>query len=73
MFKIDVVHSIISATSLEEAKETAIHAIKNCGVRLKQENKDKGVAMVKKCKCQKSLAFGMTNFMLAFENLRVIK
>ena len=69
----DVVHKILAAKSLEEAKELATTTITEYSKKVKQENVKKANAMIGKAKNLQSLAFGMSNFILAFQGERVIK
>lgn len=69
----DVVHKILSAASLEEAKELATQAVKDYDRKVKKDNLLKASKMIGKAKDQKDLAFGMSNFILAFQGEKVIK
>lgn len=73
VFSMDVVHKILSATSLEEAKELATQAVKDYDRKVKKDNLLKASKMIGKSKDQKDLAFGMSNFILAFQGEKVIK
>lgn len=73
VFSMDVVHKILSATSLEEAKELAAQAVKDYDRKVKKDNLLKASKMIGNSKDQKDLAFGMSNFILAFQGEKVIK
>ena len=72
----DVVHQILKVGSLEEAKKLAKDAIVmivESGKKVREENIKKAKAMVEKAKNAQDIAFGMSNFILAFQGEKVIK
>lgn len=76
IFSMDAVHNILKASSLEEAKEIAknsIVEIARLGKKVRQENVKKAQVMVDKAKNAENIAFGMSNFILAFQGEKVIK
>ena len=76
IFSMDVVHQILTASSLEEAKKLAKDAIVmivESGKKVREENIKKAKAMVEKAKNAQNIAFGMSNFILAFQGEKVIK
>ena len=76
IFSMDVVHQILKASSLEEAKKLAKDAIAmivESGKKIREENIKKAKAMVDKAKNVQNVAFGMSNFILAFQGEKVIK
>lgn len=76
IFSMDAVHKILKASSLEEAKEIAknsIAEIAKLGKKVRQENVKKAQVMVDKAKNAENIAFGMSNFILAFQGEKVIK
>ena len=76
IFSMDVVHQILTASSLEEAKKLAKDAIvmiAESGKKVREENIKKAKAMVEKAKNAQNIAFGMSNFILAFQGEKVIK
>ena len=73
VFSMDVVHEILAAGSLEEAKQKAKAVIKDCTQKIREENVKKANAMIDKAKNLQNLAFGMSNFILAFQGEKVIK
>ena len=76
IFSMDVVHQILAASSLEEAKKLAKDAIvmiAESDKKVREENIKKAKAMVEKAKNAQNIAFGMSNFILAFQGEKVIK
>ena len=76
IFSMDVVHQILNASSLEEAKnlaKDAVTAIAESGKKVREENIKKAKAMIDKAKNAQNIAFGMSNFILAFQGEKVIK
>ena len=76
IFSMDVVHQILKASSLEEAKDlakSAVISVVESGKKIRQENVKKAHAMIDKSKDLKNIAFGMSNFILAFQGEKVIK
>lgn len=73
VFSMDVVNEILKFTDLKEAKDHAVKAIRECTAKIRKENIQKAEAMVTKAKNQTELAFGMSNFILAFQGQKVIK
>ena len=76
IFSMDVVHQILKAGSLEDAKnlaKEAVQAIAESGKKVREENIKKAKAMIEKAKNAENIAFGMSNFILAFQGEKVIK
>ena len=73
VFTMDVVHTILAATSIEEAKKIAKEAIASYSQKIRKENIVKANSMVDKANTPKKIAFGMSNFILSFQGEKVIK
>ena len=76
IFSMSVIQKILNTESLEEAKRLATDAvakISESGKKIKQENIRKAKVMIEKSKTPKNIAFGMSNFILAFQGEKVIK
>ena len=73
IFSMDVVHQILAAKSLGDAKNIAVEKITEYSRKIKEENVKKAKAMIAKAKNLNELAFGMSNFILAFQGEKVIK
>lgn len=73
VFSMDVVHKILALSSLEDAKQLAKTTIAECTKKVQKANVLKANTMVDKAKDVQTLAFGMSNFILAFQGEKVIK
>ena len=73
IFSMDVVHQILAAKSLGDAKNIAVEKITEYSRKIKEENVKKAKVMIAKAKNLNELAFGMSNFILAFQGEKVIK
>ena len=73
VFSMDVVNEILKIADLKEAKDRAVQAIRECTAKIRKENIKKAEAMISKAKNQTEIAFGMSNFILAFQGQKVIK
>ena len=73
VFSMDVVNKVLKIADLKEAKEHAVKAIRECTAKIRAENIKKAEAMINKAKNQTEIAFGMSNFILAFQGQKVIK
>ena len=73
VFSMEVVHQILAAKSLGDAKNIAVEKITEYSRKIKEENVKKAKAMIAKAKNLNELAFGMSNFILAFQGEKVIK
>jgi hypothetical protein len=71
-FTMDVVEEILSLKCLEKAKETAFKWLESVD-NARPENLRKAKSMVEKSKTIQNLALAMSNFILAFQGLAVIK
>ncbi len=73
VFSMAVVNEILLINDLTAAKDRAVEAIRECTAKIRKENIRKAEAMVNKAKTQTEIAFGMSNFILAFQGQKVIK
>lgn len=73
IFSMDVVHQILAAKNLGDAKNIAVEKITEYSRKIKEENVKKAKVMIAKAKNLNELAFGMSNFILAFQGEKVIK
>lgn len=73
VFSMDVVNEILRIADLKEAKDRAAQAIRECTLKIRKENIKKAEIMITKAKNQTEIAFGMSNFILAFQGEKVIK
>ena len=73
VFSMDVVNEILKIADLKETKDRAVQAIRECTAKIRKENIKKAETMISKAKNQTEIAFGMSNFILAFQGQKVIK
>lgn len=73
VFSMDIVHRILALECIEEAKCLAKESLKSCNKKVRDSSISKAVSMVDKSKSIRNIAFGMSNFILAFQNEKVIK
>ncbi len=70
-FNMELVHKVLKCESLDSAKEYARTAISHYE-NARKVNLQKAHVMVTKARSKKELAFGMSNFVLAFQGLNTI-
>ena len=73
VFSMDLVHQILALNSVEEAKKLAKESLKSCSEKVRKANVAKAHSMIERAKTVENIAFGMSNFILAFQDEKVIK
>jgi hypothetical protein len=71
-FDMELVDKVLKCASLDSAKEYARTAISDYE-NARKVNLQKAHAMVNKSRTKQELAFGMSNFILSFQGLNILK
>jgi hypothetical protein len=73
VFSMENVNQVLLIESIESAKQYAVDLVKHCDPKVHKENINKALVMIRRSKSVSNLAFGMSNFILAFQGEKVIK